>query len=77
MCVRERERGRERESDGLDTINTSSPSLPQACVESALCAVVHEFQQTVSPYLVSLVQQVQTTDATADFAAIRLKEAGK
>ena len=46
-------------------------------MESALCAFVHEFQQTVAPYLVSLVQQVQTTDATADFASLRLKEAGK
>ena len=46
-------------------------------MESALCAFVHEFQQTVSPYLVSLVQQVQVSDAAADFDALRLKEAGK
>lgn len=31
----------------------------------------------MAPYLVDLVQQVQSTDATADFAALRLKEAGE
>ena len=46
-------------------------------MESALCAFVHEFQQTVAPYLLSLVQQVQTTDASADLPSLTLKEAGK
>lgn len=50
---------------------------PQPCVENALHAFVHEFQQTVAPYLVGLVQQVQATDASADFASLRLKEAGE
>ena len=45
-------------------------------MESALCAFVHEFQLTVSSHLVSLVQRVQTTDASADLDSLRLKEAG-
>jgi hypothetical protein len=46
-------------------------------VESALCAFVHEFQQTVGPHLLALVQQVQSTDATADLPSLTLKEAGR
>ena len=50
---------------------------PQSCIEKALHAFVHEFQQTVAPYLIAMVQQVQPTDPSADFASLRLKEAGK
>lgn len=46
-------------------------------MESALCAFVHEFQQTVAPHLIALVHQVQSTDATADLSSLTLKEAGK
>ena len=50
---------------------------PQASIEKALHAFVHEFQQTVGPFIIAMVQQVQTTDPSADFASLRLKEAGK
>ena len=42
-----------------------------------MVALVHEFQSTLSPALLSMIQAVQSTDASADFQAIRLKEGGK
>jgi len=31
----------------------------QACVETAFATLLHEFQQTVAPFLVSMIQAVQ------------------
>ncbi len=48
----------------------------QECVENALIAMVYEFQSTLAPALIAMIQAVQATNDSAGFQAIRLKEAG-
>lgn len=48
----------------------------QVCVETALMALVHDFQLTVAPSLLALVEKVQTMDANTDSKSLRIKEAG-
>ena len=49
----------------------------QHCVESALVALVHEFQLTLAPSMLALLQKVQTIDSSADTNSLRIKEAGQ
>lgn len=49
----------------------------QYCVESALVALVHSYQLTLSPSLLAMVQEAQGIDASADLSALRIKEAGQ
>lgn len=40
-------------------------------------ALVHAYQLTVSPHLLSMVQKVQNMDLSADLNSLRVKEAGQ
>ena len=47
------------------------------CVQSAVVALVYDFQLTVAPCLVDLLRKVEVMDASNDTTSLRIKEAGR
>ena len=46
-------------------------------MQTALVALVHDFQLTVAPCLLALLQKVQSMDASSDKKSLHIKEAGR
>lgn len=70
---------RDWEEDPEDFVQEKAGEMYQhslrACVENAYVTLFHEFQLTIVPYMLSMIQAVQNTDATADPHSLRVKEA--
>jgi hypothetical protein len=47
----------------------------RACVETMYVCLLHEYQQTLTPTVLTLIRNVQAVDANAEFDSLRLKEA--
>jgi hypothetical protein len=47
----------------------------RACVETMYVCLLHEYQQTLMPSILTLIRNVQSTNASAEFDSLRLKEA--